>query len=51
VVLLEELLNAALSNRAAGVAPLIFGVMLVAMILWRPQGMVSLFKNSKGRSS
>ena len=51
VVLLEEFLNAYLSNRAAGIAPLIFGIVLIAIVLWRPQGLVSLFlKKKKGRS-
>ncbi len=50
VVLLEELLNGSLSNRAAGIAPLIFGIVLIAIVLWRPQGLVSLFMKKKGRS-
>jgi branched-chain amino acid transport system permease protein len=50
VVLLEEFLNGYLSNRAAGVAPLIFGFVLIAIVLWRPHGLVSLFLKKKGRS-
>jgi branched-chain amino acid transport system permease protein len=50
VVLLEEFLNATLSNHAAGIAPLIFGIVLIAIVLWRPQGLVSLFLKKKGRS-
>lgn len=50
VVLLEEVLNATLSNRAAGIAPLIFGIVLIAIVLWRPQGLVSLFLRTKGRN-
>ena len=48
VVMLEEFLNATLSNRAAGIAPLIFGIVLIAIVLWRPQGLVSLFLKKKG---
>ncbi|MEH2471149.1 branched-chain amino acid transport system permease protein [Nitrobacteraceae bacterium AZCC 2161] len=51
VVLLEEFLNGFLTNRAAGIAPLIFGIVLIAIVLWRPQGMVSLFLKKKGRAS
>ncbi len=50
VVLLEEFLNATLSNHAAGIAPLIFGIVLIAIVLWRPKGLVSLFLKKEGRS-
>jgi branched-chain amino acid transport system permease protein len=50
VVLLEEFLNGTLSNHAAGIAPLIFGIVLIAIVLWRPQGLVSLFLKKKSRS-
>ncbi len=36
---LEEALNAWLSDRAAGTAPLVFGVVLMAIVLWRPRGL------------
>ncbi|MCA1326062.1 branched-chain amino acid ABC transporter permease [Herbaspirillum sp. alder98] len=42
VVLIEELLNAGFSNQAAGVAPFIFGVVLIVVVLARPQGLASL---------
>jgi branched-chain amino acid transport system permease protein len=51
VVLLEEFLTGYLSNHAAGIAPLIFGMVLIGIVLWRPQGMVSLFLKQKGRAS
>lgn len=42
VVLLEEVLNATLSNRLAGVSPLVYGVVLIIVVLLRPRGLVSL---------
>jgi branched-chain amino acid transport system permease protein len=50
VVLLEEFLNGYLSNRAAGIAPLIFGIVLIAIVLWRPQGLLSMFLKKNGRN-
>ncbi|RTL49504.1 MAG: branched-chain amino acid ABC transporter permease [Bradyrhizobiaceae bacterium] len=43
IVPLEEILSAYLSNRAAGIAPLIFGLILIGIVIWRPTGLVSLF--------
>ncbi|MFL9925766.1 branched-chain amino acid ABC transporter permease [Herbaspirillum lusitanum] len=42
VVLIEELLSAYFSNQAAGVAPFIFGVVLIMVVLIRPQGLSSI---------
>ncbi len=42
VVLLEEVLNATLSNRLAGISPLVYGTVLIAVVLLRPRGLVSL---------
>lgn len=42
IVPLEELLNEALSGRAAGLSQLTFGLVLIAMILWQPGGLVRL---------
>lgn len=50
IVPLEELLSAYLSNRAAGVAPLIFGLILIGIVVWRPAGLVSLFAGKRGRA-
>jgi branched-chain amino acid transport system permease protein len=47
VVLLEEVLNTYLSSGAAGVGPLIFGVILIAVVLARPGGLLSLVKLPK----
>ena len=42
IVPLEELLNAWLSDKAAGTAPLVFGLVLVAIVIGRPEGLASL---------
>jgi branched-chain amino acid transport system permease protein len=44
---LEELINATLSSRVAGLSQLIYGVILIVMILVKPAGFVSLFKGRK----
>jgi branched-chain amino acid transport system permease protein len=49
VVLVEEALSAYLSNRAAGVAPFTFGVILILIVLLRPRGLVSIFTRSKSK--
>jgi len=43
VVPLEEILTTYFSSDAAGIAPFIFGVILVAVVLLRPRGLVSIF--------
>lgn len=45
IVPLEELLSAYLSDAAAGVAPFIFGLALIVVVLVRPRGLVSLFRS------
>ncbi|MGY4505803.1 branched-chain amino acid transport system permease protein [Bradyrhizobium sp. GM24.11] len=47
IVPLEEILSAYLSNKAAGVAPLIFGIILIAIVVWRPGGLASLFARKR----
>lgn len=42
VVLIEEVLSAYFSNQAAGVAPFIFGMVLIMVVLIRPQGLASM---------
>lgn len=42
IVPMEEILAAYLSNRAAGVAPLFFGIMLIAIVLWQPKGLAAI---------
>ncbi len=51
VVLVEELLSTYFSNQTAGVAPFIFGVVLILVVLIRPQGLSSIMALSfKGGS-
>lgn len=47
IVPLEELLTTYFSNDAAGIAPFIFGVILVAVVLLRPRGLVSIFQGRR----
>ncbi|QDL93320.1 branched-chain amino acid ABC transporter permease [Paroceanicella profunda] len=42
IVPLEEVLNATLSEEVGGLAPLIFGALLIAVVLLRPDGLTSL---------
>jgi branched-chain amino acid transport system permease protein len=42
IIPLEELMNELLSSRAAGLSQLVFGIVLIAVILWRPRGFVTL---------
>lgn len=44
---LEELINATLSSRSAGLSQLIYGVILIVVILVKPAGFVSLFSGRK----
>jgi len=48
VVLIEEVLSAYLSNRAAGVAPFTFGVVLILIVLLRPRGLASILPALRG---
>lgn len=43
VVLAEEALSTYLSNKAAGIAPFTFGVILILIVLLRPRGLISVF--------
>lgn len=47
VVVIEEILNAYLSDKAAGIAPFIFGVVLIGVVLLKPRGLVSFFDFNK----
>ncbi len=42
IITLDEVLNSYLSGKAAGIAPFIFGWVLIAMVLLRPKGLASL---------
>jgi branched-chain amino acid transport system permease protein len=42
IIPLEEIMNDLLSSRAAGLSQLVFGIVLIAVILWQPRGFVNL---------
>jgi branched-chain amino acid transport system permease protein len=47
VVAVEELFNAFLSNKAAGVSPFVFGIVLILIVVLRPRGLMSIFPPGK----
>jgi branched-chain amino acid transport system permease protein len=51
IIPLEEIMNGLLSSRAAGLSQLVFGVVLIAVILWQPRGFVTLFSAWRARLS
>lgn len=44
IIPLEEMMNELLSSRAAGLSQLVFGIILIAVILWRPRGFVTVIE-------
>jgi branched-chain amino acid transport system permease protein len=51
IIPLEEIMNAWLSSRAAGLSQLVFGIILIAVILWRPRGFITLIDAFRARLS
>jgi len=51
IIPLEEIMNAWLSSRAAGLSQLVFGVILIAVILWRPRGFITVIDALRARLS
>jgi branched-chain amino acid transport system permease protein len=51
IIPLEEIMNDLLSSRAAGLSQLVFGIILIAVILWRPRGFITLFDSLRVRWS
>ena len=51
IIPLEEIMNDLLSSRAAGLSQLVFGVILIAVILWRPRGFITVFHSLRARLS
>jgi branched-chain amino acid transport system permease protein len=49
IIPLEELMNDLLSSRAAGLSQLVFGVILIAVILWQPRGFITVFDSLRAR--
>ena len=50
IIPLEEIMNGLLSSRAAGLSQLVFGMILIAVILWRPRGFITVFEVLAGAS-
>jgi branched-chain amino acid transport system permease protein len=51
IIPLEEIMNALLSSRAAGLSQLVFGIILIAVILWRPRGFITVIDAFRARLS
>jgi branched-chain amino acid transport system permease protein len=51
IIPLEETMNALLSSRAAGLSQLVFGIILIAVILWRPRGFITVIDAFRERLS
>jgi branched-chain amino acid transport system permease protein len=51
IIPVEELMNDLFSSGAAGLSQLIFGVILIAVILWRPRGFITVFDPLMARFS
>ncbi|MGM4889314.1 branched-chain amino acid ABC transporter permease [Tardiphaga sp. 20_F10_N6_6] len=51
IIPVEELMNDLFSSGAAGLSQLIFGVILIAVILWRPRGFITVFDSLMARFS
>lgn len=51
IIPLEELMNDWFSASVAGLSQLIFGLILIVVILWRPRGFVTLFKSLSAKIS
>ncbi|MBI5128648.1 MAG: branched-chain amino acid ABC transporter permease [Rhodopseudomonas palustris] len=51
IIPVEELMNDLFSASAAGLSQLIFGVILIAVILWRPRGFITVFDAMVARLS
>ena len=49
IIPLEELMNDWLSSSAAGLSQLVFGIILIAVILWRPRGFITLFESLRAK--
>jgi branched-chain amino acid transport system permease protein len=43
IIPLEEIMNDLLSSRAAGLSQFVFGIILIAVILWQPRGFITVF--------
>lgn len=51
IIPLEELMNEWFSSSAAGLSQLVFGLILIIVILWRPHGFVTVFRSLRAKFS
>ena len=51
IIPLEEIMNGPLSSRAAGLSQFVFGVILIAVILWQPRGFITALDSLRARLS
>ncbi|MGC1559992.1 MAG: branched-chain amino acid ABC transporter permease [Bradyrhizobium sp.] len=51
IIPLEEIMNGLLSSRAAGLSQLVFGIILIAVILWQPRGFITALNSLRARLS
>jgi branched-chain amino acid transport system permease protein len=51
IIPLEEIMNAWLSSRAAGLSQLVFGIILIGVILWQPRGFITVIDALRARLS
>ncbi len=51
IIPLEEIMNDLLSSRAAGLSQLVFGIILISVILWRPRGFITVLDSLRARLS
>lgn len=49
IIPLEELMNEWFSSSAAGLSQLIFGLILIMVILWRPHGFITVFRSLRAK--
>ncbi|HWV96448.1 MAG TPA: branched-chain amino acid ABC transporter permease [Xanthobacteraceae bacterium] len=49
IIPLEELMNEWLSSSAAGLSQLVFGLILIAVILWRPHGFITVLRSLRAK--
>ncbi|MFT3801159.1 MAG: branched-chain amino acid ABC transporter permease [Burkholderiaceae bacterium] len=48
---LEELMNEWFSSSAAGLSQLVFGLILIVLILWRPHGVVTVLRSLRAKGT
>jgi branched-chain amino acid transport system permease protein len=49
IIPIEEITNMLFSSTAAGLSQLVFGAVLIAVVIWQPRGLLSLFRRIGGK--